>query len=140
VALPSVVEDGQPPDREVETDGFRPDGRWAEQARLWDDLNPERIIANRQLWEHAFQWIQQLPPNQQAVILLRDTEGRTSEEVCELLSISAENQRVLLHRARTCIRKKVDHLMHQPRAATAPMARPSHIAKLYTACSFTHAT
>ncbi|WP_226898871.1 RNA polymerase sigma factor [Nonomuraea phyllanthi] len=45
-----------------------------------------------------------LPPRQRTVITLRDVEGCTSEEVCEILEISAANQRVLLHRARTAVR------------------------------------
>ncbi|AQZ65271.1 RNA polymerase sigma factor RpoE [[Actinomadura] parvosata subsp. kistnae] len=45
-----------------------------------------------------------LPPRQRVVITLRDVEGCTSDEVCEILEISAANQRVLLHRARTAVR------------------------------------
>ncbi|MGW4798752.1 RNA polymerase sigma factor [Nonomuraea sp. NPDC004297] len=45
-----------------------------------------------------------LPPRQRVVISLRDVEGCTSEEVCEILEISPANQRVLLHRARTAVR------------------------------------
>ncbi len=41
---------------------------------------------------------------QQIVLTLRDVEGCTSEEVCEMLEISAANQRVLLHRARAVVR------------------------------------
>ena len=36
--------------------------------------------------------------------VLRDLDGHTADEVCELLSITAGNQRVLLHRARTRVR------------------------------------
>jgi len=39
------------------------------------------------------------------VITLRDIEHRDSAEVCEALGISETNQRVLLHRARTKVRK-----------------------------------
>ncbi|GAA4971230.1 RNA polymerase sigma-70 factor (ECF subfamily) [Nonomuraea thailandensis] len=45
-----------------------------------------------------------LPPRQRVVITLRDVEGCTSDEVCEILEITAANQRVLLHRARTAVR------------------------------------
>ncbi|UBU16130.1 RNA polymerase sigma factor [Nonomuraea gerenzanensis] len=45
-----------------------------------------------------------LPPRQRVVITLRDVEGCSSDEVCEILEISAANQRVLLHRARTAVR------------------------------------
>jgi RNA polymerase sigma-70 factor (ECF subfamily) len=38
------------------------------------------------------------------VLILRDIEGADSAEVCDLLKISATNQRVLLHRARSHVR------------------------------------
>lgn len=49
-----------------------------------------------------------LPPRQRVVITLRDLEGCTSEEVCEILEISAANQRVLLHRARATVRDRLE--------------------------------
>jgi RNA polymerase sigma-70 factor (ECF subfamily) len=39
---------------------------------------------------------------------LRDISGFTSEEVCEALEISAGNQRVLLHRARSRVRAALE--------------------------------
>ena len=39
-----------------------------------------------------------LPVNQRTVIRLRDIDGWTSDEVCELLEVSEANQRVLLHK------------------------------------------
>ena len=48
-----------------------------------------------------------LPERQREVITLRDIEGWTAEEVCEVLEISQANQRVLLHRARLGVRSKL---------------------------------
>ena len=45
-----------------------------------------------------------LPERQRIVLTLRDILGSSSEEVCDLLEISAANQRVLLHRARAVCR------------------------------------
>ena len=59
--------------------------------------------------------IERLPAGQRAVIILRDIEGREAEEACELLGISAENQRVLLDRARGRIRQMIDELIDAPR-------------------------
>jgi RNA polymerase sigma-70 factor (ECF subfamily) len=52
--------------------------------------------------------IRALPQGQREVITLRDLEGWTAEEVCELLGINAINQRVLLHRARSRVRAALD--------------------------------
>ena len=122
VGLPALLDsgptDGEAAERAVPLAAFQPDGHWREAPALWDELNPERIVAGRQLWDHVQEAIERLPPGQRAVIILRDMEGRSAEEACALLAISAENQRVLLHRARGRIRRTIDPLVGQ--AASAP--------------------
>lgn len=68
--------------------------------------------------------IDRLPAGQRAVILLRDMEGRDAEETCAVLEISAENQRVLLHRARSRIRQEIDALI-----GADPVRRPVPVQK-----------
>ncbi len=43
-------------------------------------------------------WLGELPARQREVVLLRDLEGMSSEEVCAVLALTEGNQRVLLHR------------------------------------------
>ena len=50
-----------------------------------------------------------LPEPGRTVISLRDVDGLPAEEVCGLLDISAANQRVLLHRARSKVRQALEH-------------------------------
>jgi RNA polymerase sigma-70 factor (ECF subfamily) len=52
--------------------------------------------------------VDELPERHRMVITLRDVEGLTSEDVCELLDISPENQRVILHRARAKVRTAME--------------------------------
>ena len=52
--------------------------------------------------------IDALPDGQRLVISLRDVEGWSAEEVCNVLELSETNQRVLLHRARTKVRHALD--------------------------------
>ena len=52
--------------------------------------------------------IAELPVAQRTVIALRDIEGWSSEDVCEALEITAGNQRVLLHRARSRVRNAIE--------------------------------
>ncbi len=110
VGLGALMEGTPPNERGIPLTAFKPDGHWAEAPRLWDDLNPERIVGGRQLWDHVQAVIDRLPGGQRAVILLRDLEGHDAEETCALLEISAENQRVLLHRARCRVRQEIDML------------------------------
>lgn len=48
--------------------------------------------------------LDELPGRQREVVTLRDIDGLTSEEVCEVLDLSEGNQRVLLHRGRSRLR------------------------------------
>ena len=122
VGLPSLDgtggNDATPP-----ASAFRTDGHWAEAPRLWDELDPERMVAGRQLWDHVQEAIATLPAGQRAVIVMRDIEGLPGEEICALLAITPENQRVMLHRARSRIRAAIDRIT-RPTAQQAPSAPP----------------
>jgi RNA polymerase sigma-70 factor, ECF subfamily len=48
--------------------------------------------------------INALPARQRVVITMRDLEGCSSEEVCNVLGLNETNQRVILHRARSKVR------------------------------------
>jgi RNA polymerase sigma-70 factor (ECF subfamily) len=52
--------------------------------------------------------IERLPPRQRAVMSLRDVAGCDGAEACAALRLSEGNQRVLLHRARTKVRRAVE--------------------------------
>jgi RNA polymerase sigma-70 factor (ECF subfamily) len=55
--------------------------------------------------------IETLPPAQRATITLRDIEGLSAEEVCNVLEVSDTNQRVLLHRARSTVRRALERYL-----------------------------
>jgi RNA polymerase sigma factor (sigma-70 family) len=81
-------------------------GHWKEFPAAWP--TPEGAALAGEARDRISAALAALPPRQRAVITLRDVEGYTSEEVCELLSISPANQRVLLHRARAAVRGKIE--------------------------------
>jgi RNA polymerase sigma factor (sigma-70 family) len=122
VALPAVLDGAQGEERAVPLSRFQPDGHWVEPPKLWEELDPERVVGGRQLWDHVQAVIETMPAGQKAVIILRDMEGRDAEEACALLQITPENQRVLLHRARARVRRAVEELTGEPARTTA--ARP----------------
>ena len=55
-----------------------------------------------------------LPPGQRLVITLRDVQGLSADETCELLGVSEANQRVLLHRARGKVRSALMPIWFRP--------------------------
>ena len=59
-------------------------------------------------WPSCAAAIAALPERQRAVITLRDVDGWTAAEVCDLLDLSEANQRVLLHRARARVRQALE--------------------------------
>ncbi|MGI8806054.1 MAG: RNA polymerase sigma factor [Thermoleophilaceae bacterium] len=99
----------------------RPDVEGAGAAVDEDRFHPDEDPARGNLWaqpprppdvetiageghERLLAAIEKLPPAQRAVITLRDVQGFDSESVCDLLEVSAANQRVLLHRGRSAVR------------------------------------
>ncbi len=66
--------------------------------------SPETNLLADEAREHLWKAIEALPANLQIVLTMRDVEGRSSEEVCNILGIRETNQRVLLHRARSRVR------------------------------------
>jgi RNA polymerase sigma-70 factor, ECF subfamily len=82
-------------------------GHWASYPRRWDDL-PEARLLGGETQDVIRKAIDKLPHNQGEVIRLRDVEGFSSAEVCDLLSVSEANQRVLLHRARAKVRAALE--------------------------------
>jgi RNA polymerase sigma-70 factor (ECF subfamily) len=93
-----------PPDHAWFPDGWcAPPSKWADDRLLMQ----ETLTLVRRA-------IEALPPAQQQVILLRDVEGCSAEEVCAALGLSDANQRVLLHRARSRVRGVLEpHLMRE---------------------------
>ena len=73
----------------------------------WSDLPDEQLLA-RATFERVAALAAQLSDHQRRVFILRDVEGYTSAEVCEMLELSEVNQRVLLHRARSRIRAALE--------------------------------
>jgi RNA polymerase sigma-70 factor, ECF subfamily len=81
-------------------------GHWREFPSPWP--TPEDAALSGEVREVVTAAVSRLPIRQRTVITLRDVDGCTSEEVCEILDITLGHQRVLLHRARASVRAALE--------------------------------
>jgi RNA polymerase sigma-70 factor (ECF subfamily) len=86
---------------------FDADGSWLSPPERWIEEAEDRREAGK-LADFIRTAVGDLPDRQRQVVILRDIEGLTSEEVCGVLEISEGNQRVLLHRGRSRLRQAVE--------------------------------
>ena len=110
-SLPALdVESDEPsvePERFHSPDHPQWPSHWAAPPHTWESVPEQRLLA-RETRRRLREAIAALPAQQQEVILLRDIEGWTAAEVCNTLALSETNQRVLLHRARSKVRRALE--------------------------------
>jgi RNA polymerase sigma-70 factor (ECF subfamily) len=94
------------PDRFLAPEHERFPGHWRLAPTRWP--SPEEGLLAGETRGVVVRAIASLPQAQRVVITLRDIGGWESDEVCQALDISAGNQRVLLHRARTAVRAAIE--------------------------------
>jgi RNA polymerase sigma-70 factor (ECF subfamily) len=80
---------------------------WITAPDSWTDI-PLSNVLSLETFAQVKAAIETLPSKQKEVIVLRDVAGLEADEVCQLLSISAANQRVRLHRGRAAVRKQLE--------------------------------
>jgi RNA polymerase sigma-70 factor (ECF subfamily) len=91
----------------VDPTRFDAEGHWADPLDRWREDSESRLDAATlvAVLESA---LDDLVPRQRQVVLLRDVEGLSNNEVCAALGISSGNQRILLHRGRARLREILD--------------------------------
>ena len=94
--------------------GDRFPGGWRAFPDDWRGIPEDRLIGHETL-QHIGRAIDRLPPMQAEVLRLRDVLGWSSEEVRNALDLTETNQRVLLHRARTRVRRELDTYLSEGR-------------------------
>lgn len=112
ITFSDLADDDEPtvsPERFNPSDAPQWANHWSNEGEpaSWDAIPEERLLA-KETRAYIQQAIDRLPTNQREVITLRDIEGWTSGEVCNVLGLSETNQRVLLHRARSKVRRALE--------------------------------
>lgn len=95
---------------------FRPPGdpwagHWHVPPRAWPSAEDDAVATERR--EALLCAISELPESQREVLVLRDVEGVSASEACNVLSLSETYQRVLLHRARSRVRAALERFYDQ---------------------------
>ncbi len=84
-------------------------GSWLKAPSNWELATPEEIISKDQLQDCIKLALEKLPPLQSTALRLKELENYSSEEICNILDVSASNIRVLLHRARNSLYETIEH-------------------------------
>jgi RNA polymerase sigma-70 factor (ECF subfamily) len=95
------------PNRELSLEELMPDRRELEKLSAEGAINPERFAIRSEEAGMLREAIQQLPAQYRIVLVLRDMEGLTDEDVAEITGLRAGTVRVRLHRARLFVRKEL---------------------------------
>ncbi len=78
----------------------------------WSHLaSTANIVANNEASEQIHAAIKKLPDAYRIVLLLRDIEGYTTDEVVQRLGISESNVKVRLHRGRAALKNLIEPLL-----------------------------
>jgi RNA polymerase sigma-70 factor (ECF subfamily) len=100
------LDDEEPPSQD---DRFNRFGAFKRKPADFD--SPEALLLNREVRVAIDKCLEGLPEQQRAIVTLRDIEGWSSEEVCNVLGLSESNQRVLLHRGRGRLRAALESVL-----------------------------
>jgi RNA polymerase sigma-70 factor (ECF subfamily) len=88
---------------------FTDNGSWRHAPALWHVDSPDALLMSDDLNHCLQRLLSVMPDKQRAVLEMRDASELSFDEICNNLSVSASNARVLLHRARAQLFELVDH-------------------------------
>jgi RNA polymerase sigma-70 factor, ECF subfamily len=94
------------PTADLSLEDLMPDRKEMEKLSAGGSINPEMFAIRSEQADRLRAAIQKLPPQFRIVLVLRDMEGLTDEEVAEITGLRAGTVRVRLHRARLFVRKE----------------------------------
>jgi RNA polymerase sigma-70 factor (TIGR02943 family) len=95
-------------------------GHWREdRAPVSWSADAASLAESHEFWEMFTHCLAQLPPQMSMAFSLREIDGFSSTEICDILNITPNNLWVLLHRSRTKLRQLLETNWFSQRAAAA---------------------
>lgn len=84
-----------------------------EQQRIVPDYstNPETLLAGKQVQRLVQKAIDELDPDHKEIVILRDIEGFSYEEIAQLLNLPEGTTKSRLHRARMVVKEKLKRVL-----------------------------
>jgi RNA polymerase sigma-70 factor (ECF subfamily) len=82
---------------------FDDKGRWKVGPARWT-VNPKELLEQKEFWKVVYECLSRLSERLAKVFALRELDGLSSQEVREVLNVSAANSYVMLYRARMHMR------------------------------------
>lgn len=95
-------------------------GHWREERapNSWA-VDAGKYLESREFWETLDRCLSQLPAQMSMAFTLREIDGLSSTEICEILNVTPNNLWVVLHRSRTKLRQLLEANWFSRRAAAA---------------------
>jgi RNA polymerase sigma-70 factor, ECF subfamily len=133
------------PKQELSLEELMPDRKELEILRADGSINPEKLAIRSEEAGRLREAIQRLPSQYRVVLVLRDMEGLTDEEVAEITGLRPGTVPVRLHRARLFVRKELMKTLKSrlsgkieagtSRATATEISRPPRCKAMFVALS-----
>ncbi|WP_444996563.1 RNA polymerase sigma factor [Aliikangiella sp. IMCC44359] len=88
---------------------FDEKSHWVSPSSQWHADTPENLLVAKELEDCISKNLEKIPENQRVAMKLKDSGGLSMDEICNILSVTPSNLRVLLHRGRDRILQVIDH-------------------------------
>jgi RNA polymerase sigma-70 factor (ECF subfamily) len=112
------------PKQDLSLEGLMPDRQELERLSAGDAVNPEMFAIRSEEAGRLRKAIEKLPPQYRIVLVLRDMEGLSDDEVAEITGLRSGTVRVRLHRARLYVRKELMKTMSRSATARSGSQQP----------------
>lgn len=113
------------PKEDLSLDELMPDRQELEQLESVPEISPESAAIRGQEGQRIREAMRNLPPHYRIILVLRDMEGFTDDEVGEITGLRPATVRVRLHRARLFVRRELSKAREKQNATSRPAAEPS---------------